>query len=52
NRTLPKDTTPESITPDEAIALLAAKRDAGPTKRKAAPRARAGAGKSRASSRS
>ncbi len=34
NRTLPKQYTPESITPDEAYKLLAEKRAAGPTKRR------------------
>ena len=35
NRTLPKEFTPETITPEQAIELLAAKRAAGPVKRKA-----------------
>ena len=35
NRTLPRDLTPESITPDRAIELLADKRAQGPKKRKA-----------------
>ncbi|WP_159809517.1 type I DNA topoisomerase [Cellulomonas citrea] len=34
NRTLPRDTTPESITPEQAIELLAEKRAAGPAKKK------------------
>ncbi|MCG2803693.1 MAG: type I DNA topoisomerase [Cellulomonas sp.] len=34
NRTLPRDTTPESITAEEAVALLAEKRAAGPAKKK------------------
>ncbi|WP_277207919.1 type I DNA topoisomerase [Isoptericola croceus] len=35
NRTLPRDLTPESITPERAIELLAEKRAQGPKKRKA-----------------
>ena len=44
NRTLPRDVTPESITPEQAVELLAEKRAQGPKKkpaRKAAPRAKA-----------
>ncbi|WP_425955207.1 type I DNA topoisomerase [Xylanimonas sp. McL0601] len=36
NRTLPRDVTPESITPERAIELLAEKRAAGPAKRRTA----------------
>lgn len=49
NRTLPKDVTPESITPEQAVELLAEKRAAGPAKKKttarktAAPRKKAAA---------
>ncbi|MCL1871416.1 MAG: type I DNA topoisomerase [Promicromonosporaceae bacterium] len=50
NRTLPRDLTPESITPERAIELLAEKRAAGPAKRRtttarkpAAPRKKAAA---------
>ncbi|QAY64249.1 type I DNA topoisomerase [Xylanimonas allomyrinae] len=49
NRTLPRDVTPESITPERAIELLAEKRAAGPAKRRttarkpAAPRKKAAA---------
>ncbi|WP_265520356.1 type I DNA topoisomerase [Oerskovia flava] len=35
NRTLPRDTTPESITPEQAIELLAEKRAQGPKKKPA-----------------
>ncbi|RXR25037.1 type I DNA topoisomerase [Oerskovia turbata] len=38
NRTLPRDLTPESITPEKAIELLAEKRAAGPAKKKAPAR--------------
>jgi len=38
NRTLPRDVTPESITPEQAIELLAEKRAAGPAKKKAPAR--------------
>lgn len=38
NRTLPRDTTPESITPEQAAELLAAKRAAGPAKKRTAKR--------------
>ncbi|MHA7135276.1 type I DNA topoisomerase [Oerskovia turbata] len=38
NRTLPRDLTPESITPERAIELLAEKRAAGPAKKKAPAR--------------
>ncbi|MFS0704984.1 type I DNA topoisomerase [Cellulomonas sp. 179-A 9B4 NHS] len=47
NRTLPKDVTPESITPEQAVELLAEKRAAGPAKKRttarkpAAPRKKA-----------
>ncbi len=47
NRTLPKDLTPESITPEQAVELLAEKRAAGPAKKRttarkpAAPRKKA-----------
>ena len=44
NRTLPRDVTPESITREQAVELLAEKRAQGPKKkpaRKAAPRAKA-----------
>ncbi|QZN85115.1 type I DNA topoisomerase [Cellulomonas sp. C5510] len=44
NRTLPRDVTPESITPEQAVELLAEKRAQAPKKkpaRKAAPRAKA-----------
>ncbi len=41
NRTLPRDTTPESITPEQAAELLAAKRAAGPAKKRTATRTRA-----------
>ncbi|NDO91434.1 type I DNA topoisomerase [Cellulosimicrobium composti] len=34
NRTLPRDVTPESITPEQAIELLAEKRAQGPAKKK------------------
>ena len=34
NRTLPRDVTPESITPERAIELLAEKRAAGPAKKR------------------
>ncbi|MBD5785351.1 type I DNA topoisomerase [Cellulosimicrobium terreum] len=34
NRTLPRDVTPESITPEHAIELLAEKRAAGPAKKR------------------
>ena len=34
NRTLPRDLTPETITPERAIELLAEKRAAGPAKRR------------------
>lgn len=49
NRTLPRDVTPESITPEQAVELLAEKRAQGPKKkpaaRKAAPRKKAAAKK-------
>ncbi|RMI04784.1 type I DNA topoisomerase [Cellulomonas triticagri] len=49
NRTLPRDVTPESITPEQAVELLAEKRAQGPKKkpaaRKAAPRKTAAAKK-------
>ncbi|HEY0188217.1 MAG TPA: type I DNA topoisomerase [Cellulomonas sp.] len=49
NRTLPRDVTPESITREQAVELLADKRAQAPKKkpaaRKAAPRAKAGAKK-------
>ncbi|QCB94663.1 type I DNA topoisomerase [Cellulomonas shaoxiangyii] len=51
NRTLPKDVTPESITPEQAVELLAEKRAAGPAKKRttarkpAAPRKKATAKK-------
>ena len=35
NRTLPRDVTPESITPEQAIELLAEKRAQGPAKKRA-----------------
>ncbi|MBD8059342.1 type I DNA topoisomerase [Cellulomonas sp. JH27-2] len=38
NRTLPRDVTPESITPEQAIELLAEKRAQGPAKKKAPAR--------------
>ncbi|QGQ20415.1 type I DNA topoisomerase [Cellulomonas sp. JZ18] len=38
NRTLPKDVTPESITPEQAVELLAEKRAAGPAKKRGAAR--------------
>lgn len=38
NRTLPRDTTPESITPEQAVELLAEKRAQGPAKKKAPAR--------------
>ena len=38
NRTLPRDTTPESITPEQAAELLAAKRAAGPAKKRTTKR--------------
>ena len=38
NRTLPRDTTPESITPEQAVELLAEKRAAAPAKKKAPSR--------------
>lgn len=47
NRTLPRDVTPESITPEQAVELLAEKRAAGPAKKRttarkpAAPRKKA-----------
>lgn len=34
NRTLPRDVTPESITPEQAVELLAEKRAAGPAKKR------------------
>jgi DNA topoisomerase-1 len=37
NRTLPRDTTPESITPEQAVELLAEKRATAPAKKKKAP---------------
>ncbi len=49
NRTLPRDVTPESITPEQAVELLAEKRASAPKKkpaaRKAAPRKKAAAKK-------
>ncbi|WP_448058984.1 type I DNA topoisomerase [Cellulomonas hominis] len=41
NRTLPRDVTPESITPEQAVELLAEKRAQGPAKKKAPTRAAA-----------
>ena len=38
NRTLPRDLTPETITPERAIELLAEKRAAGPAKKRTAAR--------------
>ena len=38
NRTLPRDVTPESITPEQAVELLAEKRASGPAKKKAPAR--------------
>lgn len=38
NRTLPRDVTPESITPERAVELLAEKRAAGPAKRRTTTR--------------
>ena len=38
NRTLPRDVTPESITPEQAVELLAEKRAAGPAKKKTTAR--------------
>ncbi|WP_136518390.1 MULTISPECIES: type I DNA topoisomerase [Cellulomonas] len=38
NRTLPKDVTPESITPEQAVELLAEKRAAGPAKKRTTAR--------------
>jgi DNA topoisomerase-1 len=38
NRTLPRDLTPESITPERAIELLAEKRAAGPAKKRTTTR--------------
>jgi DNA topoisomerase-1 len=38
NRTLPRDVTPESITPEQAIELLAEKRASAPAKKKAPAR--------------
>ncbi|MCL2467965.1 MAG: type I DNA topoisomerase [Micrococcales bacterium] len=38
NRTLPRDLTPESITPEQAAELLAAKRAAGPAKKRTTKR--------------
>ncbi|MCL2089902.1 MAG: type I DNA topoisomerase [Micrococcales bacterium] len=38
NRTLPRDTTPESITPEQAAELLAAKRAAAPAKKRTTKR--------------
>jgi DNA topoisomerase-1 len=49
NRTLPRDVTPETITPEQAVELLAEKRASAPKKkpaaRKAAPRKKAAATK-------
>ncbi len=44
NRTLPREFTPETITPEQAIELLAAKRAAGPAKRGGARRAASSSG--------
>ena len=44
NRTLPRDVTPETITREQAIELLADKRAAGPAKKKAPARATAARG--------
>jgi DNA topoisomerase-1 len=41
NRTLPRDVTPESITPEQAVELLAEKRAQGPKKKPAARKAAA-----------
>ena len=41
NRTLPRDVTPESITPEQAVELLADKRAQGPKKKPAARKAAA-----------
>ena len=38
NRTLPRDVTPESITPERAIELLAEKRAQGPAKKRTTTR--------------
>ncbi|AEE44620.1 type I DNA topoisomerase [Cellulomonas fimi] len=38
NRTLPRDVTPETITPEQAVTLLAEKRAQGPAKKKAPAR--------------
>lgn len=38
NRTLPRDVTPESITPEQAVELLAEKRAAGPAKKRGTTR--------------
>ncbi len=38
NRTLPRDVTPESITPEQAVELLAEKRAAGPAKKRTTTR--------------
>ena len=38
NRTLPRDVTPESITPEQAVELLAEKRAAGPAKKRTTAR--------------
>jgi DNA topoisomerase-1 len=38
NRTLPRDVTPETITPEQAVELLAEKRAQGPAKKKAPAR--------------
>ncbi|MGF0115442.1 type I DNA topoisomerase [Promicromonospora sp. Marseille-Q5078] len=45
NRTLPRDVTPESITPERAIELLAEKRAAGPAKKRRTTTAKAPAKK-------
>ena len=38
NRTLPRDVTPETLTPEQAVELLAEKRAAGPAKKKTTTR--------------
>jgi len=48
NRTLPRDVTPETITREQAVELLADKRAAGPAKKKAPARATASRGGGRA----
>jgi DNA topoisomerase I len=48
NRTLPRDLTPESITPERAIELLAEKRAQGPAKKRKAPAKKPAAKKSTA----